>query len=270
MVLVDSSIRDKIFSSEGFYIFKAFLNRDEAIDIRNEVIFNRKCFRKYSNESNHRLFHYPNSPYKYPKWLLEIYRKIMLIKLECCIEENFFKDYCSNFNLNTKALEEILDNISMHTWSCFYWYKDKEMHRLHIDNYGEVAAFLILSELQHDYNSGGLYAYKDKEGDESIYMDKFYEIGDLIIFDQAKIWHEVKPICKTEEQIGRLQFYVPTIPYGYMNDILYFKDFEDKPFYSKKFSEKEKIKLYSESNINSQIHYSRENYFSNWKNLNLA
>ena len=268
---VSDVIRSKIFNKAGFHIFKSFISKNKAISIRKEILHNKNCFFKLTDEGNHRLFTYPNSPYKYPFWLNKLYKSIMLRKLSCCINEKFYIDYCSDSKVDSRELEDVFEAYKLHTWSCFYWYKDGEKHQKHIDNYGEVAAFLILSELGNDYNSGGLYIYDDSEDRGKIYLDEFYELGDLVILDQARLWHEVKPILKSNNQIGRLQYYVPTIPYGYMKDILLFEDYEEEHFFSKRMNIHEKANgiesLRKEDYEN--IHYSRKNYFRHWSNLSM-
>ncbi len=269
--LLNDIVRRKIFQEEGFYIFKSFVERDQAVFIRNEVLENKHCFIKSSNKGNHRLFHYPNSPYIYPKWLEELYKSIMLFKIECCTHEKFHFDYCQKAGIGTNDLDLIFNTIKLHTWSCFYLYQEREMHAKHIDNYGEIAAFLILSELGSDYDQGGLYIYGESDENNVIYLDELYEIGDLIIFDQARLWHEVKPIKTLDDQIGRLQYYLPSIPYRYMNDILFFEDYEKEPYFAIRESPLNKAAMLSniDNDKYKKIHYSRKNYFRNWKNHSL-
>ena len=264
---VSESIRKKIFLEDGYYIFKSFLDFDKAISIRNEVLKNQHCFFKLNKTSNRRLFYYPNSPYSYPIWLIELYELVMKFKINYCTKEKFHLEYCKNIGIHPDDIDSIFNSIKLHTWSSFYMYKDGDSHEKHIDNYGEIAAFLILSELEKDYESGGLYIYDSK--DNNIFLDKNYQIGDLIIFDQAKLWHEVKKVTTVNKQIGRLQYYVPTIPYGYMNDVLLFEDYEKVPYFSRIMTTSKKAKILKNLNDkkSKDIHYSRKNYFKNWNHF---
>ena len=104
-----------------------------------------------------------------------------------------------------------------------------------------------------------------KDGEE-IYLDEKLDYGDLVFLDQASYYHEVKKIKVTDKQIGRLQFYVPTIPYGYMKDCYKFQDYPFKYYFSKRVNFIKKIYLIFRHYLKEkQIHYSRMNFFKNYK-----
>ena len=136
-----------------------------------------------------------------PNNITSIYQKISLLKNIIYDGHPFYIDYSKQIKSNPEDVKEVLKNQNKHTWSCFYWYKNGESHFKHIDEYGELAAFLILSKLNIDYNEGGLVFWKD---DEEIYLDEKLDYGDLVFLDQASYYHEVKKIKVTDKQIGRL------------------------------------------------------------------
>ena len=172
--------------------------------------------------------------------------------------EKFYNEYCLSIKQNMFDFFQVLKYQSKHTWSCFYWYKNNESHYKHIDHYGEFAAFLILSQLNDDYNEGGLYFEK---GSSTIYLDELYEYGDLVFFDQENYYHEVKKIYTNDEQVGRLQFYIPTIPYAYMKPYLRFEDYPFDIKFSMDLNNYEKILNYFKGMFEIKRHYSRKNFF---------
>ena len=85
-----------------------------------------------------------------------------------------------------------------------------------------MACFLILSEKGKDYLDGGLYIYSDESDVEGKLADSSYNLGDLVIFDQSRFYHEVKNL-EIGSGIGRFQFYIPNIPDGRINNYLTFE-----------------------------------------------
>jgi len=251
----------EVFREKGFTVIKDFISKEAAIIIKKLLLKNEKCFSKGSEEGNHRLFIYPNSPYIYPTVLMQLHEYISVIKNVIYSSEKFYDEYCLTIKQDKFDFFQILKYQSKHTWSCFYWYKNNESHFKHIDNYGEFASFLILSQLYDDYNEGGFYYEK---GNDTIYLDEFYEYGDLVFFDQENYYHEVKNIYTKNDQVGRLQFYVPTIPYGYMKPYLRFEDYPLDIKFSKDLNSGEKILYYSKGLIEINRHYSRKNFFKNF------
>ena len=151
-----------------------------------------------------------------------LWEKICYIRNDLYEGHPWFESYKERNNLKDKNSSEILDCQRKHNWSCFHWYKSNETHYKHIDEPGELACFLILSEKGKDYLDGGLYVYRDESDDEGILADDDYNLGDLVVFDQTRFYHEVKNLV-IENRIGRFQFYVPNIPDGRINDFLTFE-----------------------------------------------
>jgi hypothetical protein len=255
-------LQKELFDDKGYLIINNFISKDDAIFIRDLVFKNRNCFKKGSGGGNHRLFMYPNGPYSYPGIFNQLYDYISILKNIIYSSHKFYIDYCSSIGVELHDVYSVLKYQKLHTWSCFYWYKNKESHFKHIDHYGELAAFLILSKLREDYMGGGLFIDKNNQ---PIYLDKFYEYGDLVFFDQASYYHEVKSISTERNQNGRLQFYVPTIPYGYMKTYLRFEDYPFKQFCSEKLNSYQKVSKFLGALSDNDIHYSRQNYFKHFK-----
>ena len=254
-------LQSEIFREKGFAVVKDFISKDTALFIRNLLIKNGHCFAKASEKGNHRLFLYPNSPYSYPPILLELFEYISLVKNAVYSSEPFYNDYCKSIGQHKYDYFNVLKYQSKHTWSCFYWYKNAEEHYKHIDQHGEFAAFLIFTQLQDDYTAGGLYFEK---GGQSVYLDQHYEYGDLVFFDQEKYYHEVKSVRAEKGQIGRLQYYVPTIPYGHMKPFLRFEDHPFRIRFSMGLSPFQKVANYGKGIFETKRHYSRKNYFKHF------
>ena len=72
--------QNEVFREKGFTIIKDFISKDAAIIIKKLLLKNDECFSKGSEEGNHRLFIYPNSPYTYPTVLMQLYEYISVIK----------------------------------------------------------------------------------------------------------------------------------------------------------------------------------------------
>ena len=63
----------RVFIGDGYAILPNYINTSDVLLIRSILFRNSKCFRKVSESGNHRLFHYPCSPYRYPAWLESLY-----------------------------------------------------------------------------------------------------------------------------------------------------------------------------------------------------
>jgi len=254
--------KNKLFKYDGYVIIKNFISEDDAIYLKNRLVKNKHCFKKNSKSGNRRLYYYPNSPYDIPLYIKSIYTEISLLKNLIYNDHPFYLDYSKQINTDPNDINKILFFQNKHTWSSFYWYKNNESLFKHIDEYGELASFLILSKLKIDYDGGGLVFWKD---DKEIYLDNKLDYGDLVFFDQASFFHEVKKIKVSDEQIGRLQFYVPTIPYGYMDKCFQFEDYPSKYFFSQDISSINKKYLTLKNFLKKQkIHHSRLNYFKDF------
>lgn len=254
--------KKELFDEKGYTIIKNFISKDDAIDLKNKLVENSNCFKKVTQEGNNRLFYYPQSPYKVPSYITTLYQRISLLKNIIYNGHPFYIDYSRQIKSNPKDVKEVLKNQNKHTWSCFYWYKNGESHFKHIDQYGELASFLILTKINIDYNEGGLVFWKDGE---EIFLDEKLEYGDLVFFDQASYYHEVKKVRVTNKQIGRLQFYIPTIPYGYMKNCYRFEDFPFSFYFTNKDNYLKKLISISKTIFEKDIHYSRLNYFKGFK-----
>jgi len=80
----------------------------------------------------------------------------------------------------------------------------------------------------------------------------------LIFLDQSKVFHEVLPIQTLENQVGRMQLYIPTIPPKYMKKYLVFEGYENDIFFTNENVTLEKKKIsFDEENLKN-IHYSRK------------
>ena len=58
--------------------------------------------------------------------------------------------------LNPANYDEVANKQIYHSWQSIYWYKQGGKFFQHIDSYGELACFLILSKKGEDYIDGGL------------------------------------------------------------------------------------------------------------------
>ena len=183
----------------------------------------------------------------------------MIFKNKIYEHHDSYQIYCMIKKVNPKHHEEVAKLQGLHSWSSVYWYKNGNSHFKHIDNYGELACFLILSQKGDDYETGGLKVY---EGDEVEYIDDLYEYGDFLFLDQSKVFHEGLPIKTSGSQIGRLNMYIPTIPPNYMKKVLTFEDHPFQVFFTDKdLGYAEKIGYWFKSFINKEnIHYSRQNF----------
>ena len=249
-------IQNEIFDNKGYFIINNFISKDDAIFIRNLLLKNHHCFKKSSDEGNHRLFMYPNGPYSYPLIFKQLYEHASILKNMVYSSHEYYIDYCSSIGADIHDVYTVLEYQKMHNWSAFYWYKNNEGHYRHLDEPGEFTCFIILSKLGEDYSGGGLYV----DGIEGN-VDEIYEYGDLVFFDQASHWHEVKKIITEQEQKGRLALYVPTIPYGRNKTFYRFEDHPFRKFCSERLNTRQKIISYIKELPHNDIHYSRQNYF---------
>jgi len=257
------SLQRQLFEDKGYIIINNFISKDDAIFIKNLLFKNHHCFKKVSEAGNHRLFMYPNGPYTYPSIFNHLYDFISILRNIVYSSHEFYMDYCSSIGVEMHDVYSVLKYQKMHTWSCFYWYKNNESHFRHIDDYGELASSLILSSLGEDFLGGGLYLEKNEQ---TINIDEICEYGDLVIFDQASCWHEVKNIITEQNQKGRLHFYVSTVRYQHMKTYLRFEGHPFKRYCSERLSPYNKIINYIKALPDNNIHYSRKNYFKDFKN----
>jgi hypothetical protein len=254
-------IQNEVFDNKGYFIINNFISKDDAIFIKNLLLKNHHCFKKTSDEGNHRLFMYPGGPYSYPLIFKQLYKHASILKNMVNSSQKYYLDYCSSIGADMHDAYSVLEHQKMHNWSAFYWYKNNDGHFKHIDGDGEFTCFVILSELGEDYSGGGLYV----DGIEGN-VDEIYEYGDLVFFDQASHWHEVKKIITEQEQKGRLALYVPTIPYGRNKTFYRFEDHPFRKFCSERLNTYQKNIKYIGALLDNDIHYSRLNYFKHFKN----
>ena len=250
--------RKKVFYGNGMYIFRSVIEREDALKIKNLfLIKNPEVFTKVSSGGNHRLFFYPESPFFHPPFVKFLWEKICYIRNDLYEGHPWFESYKERNGLKDKNSSKILDFQRKHNWSCFYWYKKNETHYKHIDEDGELACFLILSEKGKDYLDGGLYVYRDKSDADGILADSDYNLGDLVIFDQSRFYHEVKNL-EIGNGIGRFQFYIPNIPDGRINNYLTFEG-SNKVYFSKPTNFLNRIFVQFKQLLKKdEIHYSRK------------
>ena len=259
-------IQNEVFDTKGYFIINNFISKDDAIFIKNLLLKNHHCFKEHGDEGNHRLFMYPNSPYSYPLIFKQLHHHASILKNMVYSSQKYYLNYCSSIGVDMHDVYTVLEHQKIHTWSAFYWYKNGDSHYRHIDSGpshgdGEFTCFVILSKLGEDYSGGGLYV----DGIEGN-VDEIYEYGDLVFFDQASHWHEVKKIITEQEQKGRLALYVPTIPYGRNKTFYRFEDHPFRKFCSERLNTYQKNIKYIGALLDNDIHYSRLNYFKHFKN----
>lgn len=250
--------RKKVFYGNGMYIFRSVINREDALKIKDLfLIKNPEIFSKSSDGGNHRLFFYPESPFYHPPFVKFLWEQICDLRNNLYEGQPWFESYKERNGLKHKNSTKILDFQRKHNWSCFYWYKKNESHYKHIDEEGELACFLILSEKGRDYLDGGLYVYRDESDTDGILADSDYNLGDLVIFDQSRFYHEVKNL-EIGNGIGRFQFYIPNIPDGRINNYLTFEG-SNKVYFSKptNFLIRTFVQ-FKQLLIKDEIHYSRK------------
>lgn len=161
--------------------------------------------------------------------------------------------------VNPKNYNEVAKLQNLHSWCSVYWYKNGNSQFRHIDNFGELACFVIFTKRGEDYERGGLSVEIDNK---IVDMDDNYDYGDLVFLDQSKVYHEVLPVTMVGNQIGRMQLYIPTIPPNYMEQTLIFENHPNKLFFTNEgLTLDKKIKLWVKNIINNEdIHYSRKEF----------
>ena len=253
-------IQNEVFKNKGYFIINNFISKDDAIFIKNLLFKNHHCFKQCREECNHRLYMYPNGPYSYPLIFEQLHHHASILKNMVYSSQKYYLDYCSSIGADMHDAHTVLEHQNMHNWSAFYWYKNNEVITRHIDEPGEFTCFVILSELGEDYSGGGLYV----DGIEGN-VDESYKYGDLVLFDQASHWHEVKNIITEQNQQGKLAFYIPTMPYGRNKTFYRFEGYPFRKFCSEKLNPYQKIISYIKALPDNDIHYSRQNYFKHFK-----
>lgn len=257
--------KEEIFSGSGMYIFKSVIKKLDALKIQNFLLMhNSNIFKKVSSKGNHRLFFYPESPYWHPPFIEFLWEKICNVRNSVYEDQEWFENYKERHGLRGQSLSDVLNFQRKHSWASFFWYKNADTHFRHIDGPGELACFLVLSEKGQDYKEGGLYLYKDENDQEGVLADDNYNFGDLVVFDQSRVWHEVKNLV-IDDRLGRFQFYVPNIPDGRINDFFAFEG-SKKVYFSKKTNLFKKIHIQLNHLFNkSETHYSRKSVKYNEK-----
>ena len=228
---------------------------------------NKEIFAKASKQGNHRIFYYLNSPYRHPRFIRSLLMRALELKNRFFFYNNYYQTYCMSKKIDPSRYTEVSEIQMLHTWMSVYWYKNGESHYKHIDNYGELAAFIILSKKGIDYTDGGLKIFRN-DGSE-IFADDHYDYGDFVLFDQSQHYHEVLPVVHNESQIGRISYYIPTIPPYYMQKVLTFEGCRFKRFYTdNEYRLLQKLKDRIMRPFNStKVHYSRVNFDHHIKTL---
>ena len=247
----------ELFNNSSHFILKNYIAEDIATKVRDfySKTKNSESFIQASENGNHRIFFYQNSPYKYPKFITSLLNHSMVIKNKIYEYHDYYQIYCMIKDVNPKNYKEVARLQNLHSWSSVYWYKNGNSHFRHIDNFGELACFVNFTKKGEDYQSGGLQI---EIGKNPIYLDDKYDYGDLIFLDQSKVFHEVLPIQTLENQVGRMQLYIPTIPPNYMKKYLVFEGYENDIFFTNENVTLDKKKIsFDEENLKN-IHYSRK------------
>ena len=253
----------------NYYIFKNFINPDIAKELRDFYTKTemKNSFYETNNNGSYRLFYYLNSPYFYPVFIKSLILKLMIFKNMVYEHHDYYQNYCMINKLNPANYKEVALKQIFHSWQSVYWYQQGCKFLKHIDSYGELACFLIMSQKGEDYIDGGLEITYDDGVKKN--LDDEYNYGDLVFLDQAQVYHEVKEIKHNQDQIGRLQIYIPTIPQHYMKRKLFYEGFKHKPYFT---DNKESAFYKSLSKIKSflkkeDIHYSRKLHPHNIREL---
>jgi hypothetical protein len=259
---------DELFNTKKSHvIIKNFIDKDIAIKIRDfySNTQNSESFVQPSKEGNHRIFYYQNSPYKYPKFITSLLNHCMVVKNRIYESHDFYQIYCMIKGVNPKNYSEVARLQNLHSWSSIYWYKNNNSHFRHIDNFGELACFVVFTKKGEDYEGGGLTVEIDNK---IVDMDDNYDYGDLVFLDQSKVFHEVLPVKTKGNQIGRMQLYVPTIPPNYMDLAMTFEGYPNKVFFTDENLILENKKELSDRAMDAKgIHYSRKNFIHYDKEL---
>lgn len=104
------------------------------------------------------------------------------------------------------------------------------------------------------------------KNNQLMYLDKFYEYGDLVFFGQVSYYHEVKGISTERNHNGRLHFYFPAITYGYMKTSLRFENYPFKTFCSEELNSYQKARKFLGALSGNDIRYSLQTDFKHFNN----
>ena len=134
----------------NYYIFKNFINPKIAKELRDFYTKTemKKSFFETNNNGNYRLFYYLNSPYIYPVFIKSLILKLMIFKNMIYEHHEYYQNYCMINKLNPANYNEVALKQIFHSWQSVYWYQQGCNFLKHIDSYGELACFLILSPPQ--------------------------------------------------------------------------------------------------------------------------
>ena len=247
--------------NQSYLIIKNFIDKDVAKKIRDfySKTKNKESFIQPSKVSNHRIFYYQNSPYQYPKFIISLLSHCAEIKNKIYLYHEFYQIYCMIKGVSPRDYNEVSRLQDLHTWSSVYWYKNGNSHYRHIDDFGELAEFVVFTKKGEDYESGGLVVESE---DVLVDMDEHYDYGDLVFLDQSQVFHEVLPVKTIGDQVGRMQLYIPTIPPNYMKDVLAFEGHPYKIYFTdEKIRTAKKIQYWIENIFSEKnYHYSRKIY----------
>jgi hypothetical protein len=251
--------KNELFNKEkSFLIVKNFIDKGVAKKIRDfySKTKNSEIFTPSGKDGNSRIYFYQNSPYIYPKFITSLLSCCSLVKNRIYFYHDYYQIYCMMKDLNPMDYGEVGRVQDLHSWSAIYWYKNGNSFYRHIDDFGDLACFVVFTEKGKDYSDGGLSI--DVNG-RSIDMDDEFEYGDLVFLDQSKVFHKVVPIKTSGSQIGRMQLYVPTVPPNYMKHTLFYEGYLNKLFFTnEKLRIFEKISLWTKHIMSEKkVHYSR-------------
>ena len=259
----------ELFSPRGFHVIKNFIDKSVADRIReyytgqNSSSFFADKSKLFAFHGQSQIIYYPRSPFKNPRFIMSAYKNISLLRNRIYRNQDFYKQYCVGFKLNPDNFESVYETQTHHTWARISWYKDHDGQCPHLDNYGEIAAFLILSKKGVHWEKGGLFLY-DKNGERTVEVDTLCDIGDLLFLDQQPHIHGVEPIIGSKP--GRLLFYVPIIPFNYIKPWFTFGGHPYKVFHSNPSPSLKDRAVAGISNAwsywkgTSPLHYSRKEF----------
>lgn len=260
---------DHLFSDAAHHIIKGFVDPEVAGRIRdfytreNPLAFRSQRSPIFTFHGQGCIVYYPRSPYVMPRFIASAYRQISLFRNMVYADQDFYINYCAAFHLDPHHYEAVFEHQAYHTWARLSWYQDHDGQCAHRDNYGEIAAFLILTKKGVHWKQGGLFFY-DEDGNRTTEVDALCEPGDLLFLDQHKVIHAVEPILGAAP--GRLLFYVPIIPSTYMKPWYTFEGHPWNVFYSQaRVTLIERLGATAHNAFNnltgrSVVHYSRKYY----------
>ena len=140
---------DELFNTKKSHlIVKNFIDKDIAIKIRDFYSKTKisESFIQPSQQSNHRIFYYQNSPYKYPKFITSLINHCMVIKNRIYEYHDFYQIYCMIKKVNPKDYSEVARLQNLHSWSSIYWYKNNNSHFRHIDFFWRACLFCYINQ----------------------------------------------------------------------------------------------------------------------------